>query len=253
MQNPVLKQTESFVSSLRPLPNVLRAKVVIMDDSEPAQKKIRAVLENELNWDVLVAENKEEALALLEDGCSFFIFDNWVGKNKHEGLDALEQIRAVNNEVFVAIFSAYPHFKKMAFRLGCSTFEMKSSDLSHGVRRIAIEMLKHLGKTVEHFEGHSNTWNKPEHEKLDDENLIRYRELITDEVWFQENEGKYVVFVDGNFVKSSRDCSQKSKIELLDWLQNAEEYYSKKRFFTQVKKDVIVIDEPTSFWFNQYD
>ncbi|NET09167.1 MAG: response regulator transcription factor [Symploca sp. SIO2B6] len=129
------KQNTSYPS--RPL-------VVLLEDSEDVREAVREVIKNEFDGDLEIVASKEQAIKILETKkVSLFIFDNSVGDNKHEGLDALEQVRCENQDVFVAIFSAFPNYKEQAVKLGCNLFLEKSVDLRSCTRYIAREMLQH--------------------------------------------------------------------------------------------------------------
>ncbi|NET16972.1 MAG: response regulator [Okeania sp. SIO1H6] len=232
--------------------------VVVLEDNERAQDVIKEVVEDEFKGNLKVVKNKEEAIEVLEQQqANFFIFDNYVGQNKHEGLDALEQVRVENKDAFVAIFSAYPKHQQQAKNLGCNLFIEKSEDLRACVRYIAREMLQYKFELsmrkgdLEVFNRRVNESIKlSEASKNEDCNIEEYEKLKLDPEWFEENQGKYVVFVDGKLVKSSNDDTDESREVLLDWLINQEEYRDKQRFFTKVEIDYEIIDEPSSLWFD---
>ncbi|NEO55748.1 MAG: response regulator transcription factor [Okeania sp. SIO3B5] len=244
--------TSSDLSSLS------ETTVVVLEDNELAQDAIKEVVEDEFKGNLKVVKSKEEAIEMLEQQqAKFFIFDNYVGQNKQEGLDALEQVRVENKDAFVAIFSAYPKHQQQARNLGCNLFVEKSEDLRACVRYIALGMIQYkfeLSMRKSDLKIFSRGFNELVQSsgasQDENSNIEEYEKLKSDPEWLEKNQGKYVVFVDGKLVKISNDNTDESREVLLNWLINKEEYSDKQRFFTKVEIDYEIIDEPSSLWFD---
>ncbi len=224
---------------------LMKDEVVVMEDSISTRQVVEEVIKNELNWQVRTINNKEEAVSLVErKEAAFYILDNWIDDNKNEGLKALEQIRAVDKKVFVAIFSGYPHpdIKKKAKNLEANFFKSKSLDTQKDIQEIASEMIRYRLKILQDFE----TKEREKLKKLDwensDRNIIAYEELKLDKKWLAKYKDKYVAFVDGKLVDSDDN-----KQALLKRLRNSE-YRDKLRFITKVEKTPRIVDEPSSLW-----
>lgn len=238
--------------------------VVSLEDEQNIQDVIKEVVEVEFKGNLKVVRNKEEAIAVLEQQqVNFFIFDNRINNNRQEGLDALEQVRVESKDAFVAIFSAHKDYLPQARNLGCNLFVEKSTDLKDCVRYIVREMLQYKfrlsmqKKDLKVFhKGSRESFEPPDtsdyyqDSKNEDCNIEEYEKLKLDPDWFEENQGKYVAFVDGKWVKSSNNNTDESREVLLNWLINKKEYSEKKRFFTKVEIDDEIIDEPSSLWFD---
>jgi len=123
-------------------------KVVVLEDMFLVREVFQQFIENELGWQVIIAENRNEAVKLCESqGAEFYILDIKLGTEKErsqEGLDTAEIVRQIDKSVFVSIFSGVPNlelYKKIANRIGVNHFEEKGNVLQEGVARIAVEML----------------------------------------------------------------------------------------------------------------
>ena len=122
--------------------------VVILEDMPEIRAEIREFIENELGWRVIIAENRSKVVEICEaQGAEFYIFDIKLGNEKdksQEGIDTAEEIRKIDENVFISIFSGVPDLephKKMAKRIGVNYFEEKGNIVREGVTRVAIEML----------------------------------------------------------------------------------------------------------------
>jgi DNA-binding NarL/FixJ family response regulator len=123
-------------------------KVVILEDMSLVREEIQQFIENELGWQVIIAKNRNEAVKLCESQeAEFYILDIKLGNERsrsQEGMDTAEEIKAIDENVFVSIFSDYSQsqeFQKRAKKVGVNYFQAKSSPVHEGVSRIAIEML----------------------------------------------------------------------------------------------------------------
>jgi len=123
-------------------------KVVILEDMSLVREEIQQFIENELGWQVIIAKNCNEAVKFCESQeAEFYILDIKLGNERsrsQEGMDTAEAIKAIDENVFVSIFSDYSQsqeFQKRAKKVGVNYFQAKSSPVQEGVSRIAIEML----------------------------------------------------------------------------------------------------------------
>jgi hypothetical protein len=130
-------------------------KVVILEDMELIREEIRQFIENELGWQVIIAENRRQAVKICEaKEAEFYIFDIKLGNEKdrsQEGIDAAEEIKKIDENVFVSIFSGIPNLepqKKLAKKVGVNYFEEKGGVIRNGVVRIAVEMLYFQKKSL---------------------------------------------------------------------------------------------------------
>jgi hypothetical protein len=122
--------------------------VVILEDMCLIRYEIQQFIKDELGWEVIIAENRGQAVNICEaQKAEFYIFDIKLGNQKdksQEGIDTAEEIKGIDKNVFVSIFSGVPDlesYKKMAKRIGVNYFEEKGNFLQEGVARIAVEML----------------------------------------------------------------------------------------------------------------
>ena len=87
-------------------------KVVVLEDMFLVREVFQQFIENELGWQVIIAENRNEAVKLCESqGAEFYILDIKLGTEKErsqEGLDTAEIVRQIDKSVFVSIFLAFP-------------------------------------------------------------------------------------------------------------------------------------------------
>ena len=143
MANTIFQQNficDSFINNT--------PKVVILEDMELIREEIQQFIKNELGWQVIIAKNRNEAVKLCESQeAEFYILDIKLGNERsrsQEGMDTAEEIKAIDENVFVSIFSDYSQsqeFQKRAKKVGVNYFQAKSSPVQEGVSRIAIEML----------------------------------------------------------------------------------------------------------------
>ncbi len=199
-------------------------EVVVMEDSEIAQEAIRKVMEDEFDFKVKIADSKEKAIYFAEhQELQYYILDVHMGNNRQqEGIDALEEIKTLNEKSFVSILTGYPSpgIQNMASRLGADLYREKSFDLENDIREIASkikkrnrELLKEKLQIIEQLRKEIID----EIKKLDDvphpddPNIATYEKLKLEEEWFSEYQGKYVAFINGVLIDSSED-----KQKLLD-------------------------------------
>ncbi len=217
-------------------------EVVILEDSEATCEAAQNVIEEELNWNIITVKNKEDAISALEKKkATFFIFDNCIGKNRNEGLDALDRVRTIDNEVFVVIYSAYnpEETEKRAKRAEANLFKQKSFDIRQDIREITSEFIKYKQQIV------NNKTNDQlkQLKKQSNININAYENAKLNNEWLKKYQNTYVAFVDGRFVDSD-PC----KKELLTRLNNSEEYIEKQKFFIKVEEKFPIIDQPSGLW-----
>jgi ActR/RegA family two-component response regulator len=244
-----------------------------MEDDPDLQQKIKDVMTNKFNWDVIVANSLDEVYQIAENQeAAYYIFDVHMGTDRDsEGLDALETVKGVNDKSFVTIFTAHPRFQTQAKKTGADFSLLKSTSLEKDICQIATKMVLYKTKillekfrieveneTTENIEQQRERYEKlykmshPNgldvgHELSGDNglniNINAYEQLKSDSEWFEKHQDKYVAFVDGKFVRSDTE-----REALLDWLIFAKEYQDKNRYFTKVEAEDRIIDEPTSSW-----
>jgi hypothetical protein len=143
MTNTILEKNFIYNSFINNIP-----KVVILEDMYLIREEIEQFIKNELGWQVIIAENRSEVVKLCEaHEAEFYILDIKLGNEKDKsqaGIDTAEEIRQIDKDVFVSIFSGIPNLephKKMAKKIGVNYFEEKGNVVREGVARIALEML----------------------------------------------------------------------------------------------------------------
>ena len=218
-------------------PSVFKKQIVIMEDQPENQRSIKEAIESLLEWEVKIVQDKDEAVAYAkEQEAVYYILDVHMGnKRNQEGLDALEEIKQVNPNAFVAIFSALGDYKSLAERLKADIFLKKTPNLEQDIREIASKMLEYRLNCIKENEEETRRKLDEIYQVDSDSNIIAYERLKAQN--FQEYEGNYVAFVDGNFVDSD-----KIKRDLLKRVR--EKYSEKPRFLRKVEKKVKVIDIP---------
>jgi DNA-binding response OmpR family regulator len=129
--------------------------VVILEDMYLIRNEIQQFIKDELGWEVIIAENRSEVVKLCEaHEAEFYILDIKLGNEKDKsqaGMDTAEEIRQIDKNVFVSIFSGVPNLephKKMADKIGVNYFEEKGNVVQYGVARIAVEMLRFQKKSL---------------------------------------------------------------------------------------------------------
>jgi DNA-binding NarL/FixJ family response regulator len=103
--------------------------IVVMEDDEILLERLQQVLGLK-GVQVVRARSLEECVSLLARA-SFFVVNtrmNGDGRER-EGMRALQQLKFVNPECFVALFADQPDFRAEALELGCDTFLLKTADV----------------------------------------------------------------------------------------------------------------------------
>ena len=157
-------------------------RVVILEDMPLIREQIKQFIENELGWEVIIAENRSQAVKICEaQEAEFYIFDIKLGDEKdkcQEGIDTAEEIKGIDKNVFVSIFSGVPNsdsYQKMAKRIGVNYFEEKGNIVQEGVSRIAVEMLRFQKNSLN---GIVEKYFSPD-TKINDETKVKMTEIFS--------------------------------------------------------------------------
>lgn len=265
--------------------------VVILEDMYLIRNEIQQFIEDELGWEVIVVDNRSEAVKICESQeAEFYILDIQLGNERsrsQEGMDTAEEIRQIDKNVFVSMFSGIPNLephKKMAHRIGVNYFKEKGNVVREGVSRIAVEMLlfqknsldsvfqsylqssididgneilkvvnkiKEVNKKLEDIQKleRSYQFDSTEHplpcESIDffsdlaidgDENIQSYEWYKQNVKWREKHQGKYVAFVDGEWLPQFvADNSH----DLLNYLRNSD-HKGKAIFYPFVGEELII-------------
>lgn len=178
-------------------------EVVILEDSYEIKENIEKVLESK-KIKSLSVDNSDDAVSLAIEGSSLFILDIRGKHSKQEGLDALEQIKAVNPKAFVGIYSAFPqNYKRKAMKLGADIFVTKTAEHRQNIESIVFHYLYaffqssiHPNKKVSSTLPHAGASSEFK------ENLNAFLEYKSDKTWFIKHHHRYVAFIDGKFIES---------------------------------------------------
>lgn len=199
-------------------------EIVLMEDEDI--REITTALESN-DCKVRLVSGREEAVALAEKGqARFFILDINMGADRfNEGLDTLEEIKKIDEDIFVAIYTRYPTewYRRQAANLRANFFWVKTPDVNGDIARIVAKMVPYICK-----------WrDAPYHEEnqYSEEFTLNYnafQDLVADEKLLAENFSYYVAFVGGQMVKRS-----KHEDELLSWLIS--EPTNKPKFYAFVQ------------------
>ncbi len=148
-------------------------EVIVMEDRVTTQEAIKEILEREFNLQVKIVDSKEDAIDHAEKNRKIqcYLLDVHMGNDRQqEGIDALEEIKAINEKSFVSIFTGYPSQKiqRMASRLGADSYREKSFDLENDIREIGSQIKKHYRDLLQ--------------EQLQTQTIDRFRKDIIDEL-----------------------------------------------------------------------
>lgn len=263
--------TNSYIcdkpSFLEPLP---KNEVIVMEDRITTQEAIKEILEREFNLQVKIVDSKEDAIDYAEKNRKIqcYLLDIHMGDDRQqEGIDALEEIKAINEKSFVSIFTGHPsqEIQRMASRLGADSYREKSFDLENDIREIGSQIKKHYRDLLQQQLQTINRLREDainELEKINkldkvydssstsllfkDVNIDAYEKLKLNKEWFATYQGKYIVFIDGKLIASDKD-----EQKLLEQLK-ADKYQDKLIFFTKVEENTRIVDLPPSLWFDSF-
>ncbi len=106
----------------------LMNKILCVDD-EPALLRVYKEELSEEGYEVILAQDGKEALALLsEENAHVVILD--IRMPQMDGLEALVALLGKNRTIPVILHTAYPEYKENLITWGAEAFVMKSDDLS---------------------------------------------------------------------------------------------------------------------------
>ncbi len=231
-------------------PEIRRTEVIFMEDDSLIQSKVKNILEEELNCNVIVIEEQQKAIDLANQKESrFFIFDVHMGRGREqEGLDALEEIKIINSNIPVFILSAYEQYERFAKNLNANGFIHKEADLQQVIRsKIEPEILKYELKvlearrkeTLDQLHQIEDQLHQIERlcKKLEDPNIEAYEALRNTQEWFVRYQNQYVVFLNGELIDSDTN-----KTKLLERLQK--NHPAQLCFVKLIQQDDMIIDLP---------
>ncbi|MFM7910444.1 MAG: response regulator [Microcystis sp.] len=249
---------------------VLKKEVVVIEDSLAAEEAIKEVIEGKLGWTVKMARNSDEVAAYARNKeAGIYILDNKIGNNPAEGLDALTKLKAIDENIRVVMWSAYPKYERQARKIDKNlvAYKEKGTKLKEGACRIAADFIKSLRQLIDEIQNKIKNSDDEyrnifiellEEEKLElerdrqkleleqlpakntsatlsiptdiDGNFEAYEKCQSDREWLAKYEGKYVAFVGGEQVFPEITDEQ----ELLKLIR--ENYPKQRRLFTKVTK-----------------
>jgi DNA-binding LytR/AlgR family response regulator len=241
-----------------------------MEDSPTSDEAIKEVMEGKLGWTVKMARNSDEVAAYARNKeAGIYILDNNIGNNPTEGLAALTKLKAIDENILVGMWSAYPNYQVQAYNIDKNlvTYEVKGTKLKEGACKIAADSIKSLQKIIDkiqsEIENSSDEYRNitlvlleerklelerdrqkleqllakntsdtfiPDDEKLFVSNFEAYEKCQSDREWLAKYESKYVAFVGGEQVFPEITDEQ----ELLKLIR--ENYPKQRRLFTKVTK-----------------
>jgi CheY-like chemotaxis protein len=221
---------------------ILSDKVVIMEDDNDTLVLSKEIL-REVQLDVCEAHSAEEVFKYAVTGnVGSYILDinmSDAGKKAQEGLDALEMIRTVDNDAFVAIISGYSReYQNRAQRLHVNFFRAKTFERKNDIYAVLSERLKYFSTKIKH-ECTAGPGQAVSSLEIEDANLVAFRKLLSNEEWFEKHLGYYVAFVEGNFIAKDKDRQL-----LLSKVR--EEFPEKPKFIAEViaEENEIIFDFP---------
>jgi DNA-binding NarL/FixJ family response regulator len=134
---------------------VLKREVVVMEDSPAAEEAIKEVIEGKLGWTVKMARNSDEVAAYARNKeAGIYILDNKIGNNPAEGLDALTKLKAIDENIRVVMWSAYPKYERQARKIDKNlvAYKEKGTKLKEGACRIAADFIKSLRQLIDEIQ-----------------------------------------------------------------------------------------------------
>jgi DNA-binding NarL/FixJ family response regulator len=247
---------------------VLKKEVVVMEDSPAAKEAIKEVMEGELGWKITITKNSDEVAEYAKNKkAGIYILDNKIGDNPTEGLEALAKLKAIDENIIVAICSAYPKYERQARNIDKNlvTYQVKGIKLKDNFCHIAIQFIERLQQIIDKIqsevENSSDEYRnitlalleerklelERDRQKLEqllakntsatlsiptdiDGNFEAYEKCQSDREWLAKYESKYVAFVGGEQVFPEITDEQ----ELLKLIR--ENYPKQRRLFTKVTK-----------------
>lgn len=129
-------------------------EVVVMEDDSETRHLIHRVFKEMGFTEVIFVDSTDAVVELAVAGkLQNFILDIHMGdKRPQEGLDALEILKDIDSDIFVAILSGHPSVdRRRAERLKVNIFQSKSSNLELDIKLIVNVMLHHLQSKLENI------------------------------------------------------------------------------------------------------
>jgi DNA-binding NarL/FixJ family response regulator len=129
--------------------------VVVMEDSPTSDEAIKEVMEGKLGWTVKMARNSDEVAAYARNKeAGIYILDNKIGNNPAEGLDALTKLKAIDENIRVVMWSAYPKYERQARKIDKNlvAYKEKGTKLKEGACRIAADFIKSLRQLIDEIQ-----------------------------------------------------------------------------------------------------
>jgi len=116
-------------------------KILIVDDDQSCRESLRLLLSLE-NFDVAVAADGQEALALAQDYVPDVLLVDWKLSGPIDGLQIAEALRAIHPKMQVVVITGYPSAELEARIRSLPAFQYLTkpfitSELLAGVRKAA--------------------------------------------------------------------------------------------------------------------
>jgi len=122
---------------------------------QTAEEAIKEVIEGKLGWTVKMARNSDEVAAYARNKeAGIYILDNKIGNNPAEGLDALTKLKAIDENIRVVMWSAYPKYERQARKIDKNlvAYKEKGTKLKEGACRIAADFIKSLRQLIDEIQ-----------------------------------------------------------------------------------------------------
>jgi CheY-like chemotaxis protein len=220
-------------------------EIIVMDD-EAISENIVQVLDS-FGCRTRRVESGDKAVQAAEKGTGkFFILDIHMGeKRENEGLNALEQIKSIDERIYVAVYSAHPHgYRQQAEKLGADHFQVKSTDVEHDMYEITAKMLPRALEEIADKSGDSD--DDFSASKSFDKNRKAFRRLVENRELFEQHFHNYVGFVNGELVHESRERS-----DLLTFLRTKYPTEAKFYGFVEGPEDEVCEEVPSPLWIGE--
>jgi len=209
------------------------SEIVLLEDEHI--QEIKSALES-IRCRVRLVSTREEAVKLAESGrARFFILDIRMGASRSgEGLDTLEEIKSIDETIYVAIYTVLERYEQAAANLGADLFLVKSRNKRQDMIKVAAKMLPYALaqlSTESRSKGEVvSDADEPEYSAAFATNLLAFRQSLANEEWLADNLGFYVAFVGGTIVRK-----EKERQTLLTWLST--HYADTPRFYMLVREE----------------
>jgi CheY-like chemotaxis protein len=213
-------------------------EVVVMEDNKNDRGGISRVLKN-LGFQVKILNNANSILRHTRRGYyRSYILDINMGQGREqEGLNALERLKDLNEDIFVGVLSGYPNrYRQMAEKLKVDFFWEETANTERDVCAIVSRMLMH--KEDQFIRQISTIRGSLRNIITVDNNIMAYKIFRRDRKWLSEHKGYFVGFIRG--IPRGKD---KEKDKLLKELRSKNP--RERIFMVKVEQTEEVIDMPT--------